>query len=321
MVTKLDKHITDFLEDLELARGRSQKTIRNYDFYLRRFSHWLEENKITSPEKIDQEHIRQYRLYLNRLKDPIRKITLKKNTQNYHLIAVRSFLKFLAKKDIKALAPEKIELAKIPTRIVDFLEGSDLDRLLETPLKADSPRVIQVRDKAILELFFSTGLRVSELTAIRRDLNLEKDEFTVIGKGDKARIAFLSNQAKYWIKEYLKLRRDTNPFMFISHDKAADKREASDTADTGLTPRSVERIIKRYAKLAGINKHVTPHTLRHSYATDLLMNGADIRSVQSMLGHASITTTQIYTHITNDQLREVHKAFHGTRRKKKSRSV
>ncbi len=318
MANKIDQYITQFLEDLELSRGRSDRTIRNYDFYLRRFSKWLSETGTTTPEKINQDHIRNYRLWLNRFRDPIRKINLKKNTQNYHLIAVRSFLKYLSKRDIKALAPEKIELAKTPDRVVDFLDGADLDNLLESPFKTDEPKIIQLRNKAIIELLFATGLRVSELAALKKDLNLIKDEFTVVGKGGKARVVFLSTQAKYWIKEYLKVRKDMNPFLFIGHDKAMKSRITTEHQETGLTPRSIERTIANCAKMVGINKKVTPHTMRHSYATDLLMNGADIRSVQSMLGHSSITTTQIYTHVTNEQLRQVHKAFHGTRRRKKS---
>jgi site-specific recombinase XerD len=313
-MTKIDKYITDFLEDLEVAKGRSDKTIRNYDFYLRRFSGWLAENKILTPEKIDLESIRKFRLFLNRFRDPIRKDTLKKNTQNYHLIAARSFLKYLAKRDVKTLAPEKIELAKMPSRTVDFLEGSDLDLILEQPLKIDAPHIIQLRDKAILEMLFCTGLRVSELAGLKRDLNIEKDEFSIRGKGAKMRIVFISQQARHWVKEYLKMRKDNSSWLFVGHDKASKSRKSED--ELGLTPRSIERIVCKYAKMAGINKKITPHTLRHSFATDLLMNGADIRSVQTLLGHSSITTTQIYTHITNQQLHDVHKAFHGKRRKK-----
>jgi site-specific recombinase XerD len=314
-MNKINQQITKFLEDLEIARGRSDKTIRNYDFYLHRFSKFLEENNITTPEKIDLEAIRKFRLYLNRFRDPIRKDTLKKNTQNYHLISVRAFFKYLAKNDVKTLAPEKIELAKMPSRTVEFLEGSDLDNILEQPLKLDAPSVIKFRDKAILELLFSTGLRVSELASLKRDLNIDKDEFSIRGKGDKMRIVFISQSARHWVKEYLKIRKDANPWLFIGHDKAAKARKGEDVV--GLTPRSIERIVQRYAKLAGINKKITPHTMRHSFATDLLMNGADIRSVQTLLGHSSITTTQIYTHITNQQLRDVHKSFHGKQRKSK----
>lgn len=315
-MAKIDKLITAFLEDLEVARGRSDKTIRNYDFYLKRFYGWLKENNVTDAEDITQELIHKYRLWLNRLKDPIRKITLKKNTQNYHLIALRAFLKFLSKRDVQSLPPEKIDLAKLPNRMVEFVEGSDLANLMEAPLKYNQDKIIQFRDKAILETLFSTGLRVSELAALKRDsINLKKDEFTVRGKGGKTRIVFLSNHARYWLAEYLKLRKDVSEFLFVGHDRALEQREKG-KEDKGISPRSVERIVAKYAKFVGITKVVTPHTLRHSFATDLLINGADIRSVQSMLGHSSITTTQIYTHITDQQLRDVHKAFHDRGRKR-----
>jgi site-specific recombinase XerD len=311
----IDKLITDFLEEMEIAKGRSEKTIRNYDFYLRRFSGWMKENKMDSPDKINLDVIRNYRLWLNRLKDATTREPLKKNTQNYHLIALRTFLKYLAKRDIKSLAPEKIDLARLPERQVTFLEPKDIALILEMPLKvADLEKIIQLRDKAILELLFCGGLRVSELASIKiEEINLQRDEFTVRGKGGKNRVIFLSNQAKYWISQYLKQRKDDHPYLFIGHDRAKKKR---DEDQKGLTPRSIERAVQKYAKLAGINKEVTPHTLRHTFATDLLMNGADIRSVQAMLGHSSITTTQIYTHITDQQLRDVHKAFHGRTRRK-----
>ncbi|HBV57731.1 MAG TPA: site-specific tyrosine recombinase XerD [Candidatus Magasanikbacteria bacterium] len=226
---------------------------------------------------------------------------------------MRSFLKYLAKNDIKAIAPDKIELAKMPSRQIAFLEGSDLERLLGAPLTPQTST--SLRDKAMLELFFSTGLRVSELTNLKKDdINLKKDEFTVKGKGGKWRVVFLSNQAKYWLAKYLEARRDFNPFIFIPLDRAhnqRDKKKMKDKDWEKLTPRSVQRLIKRYSKMAGITKNITPHVLRHSYATDLLQNGADIRSVQEMLGHSSITTTQIYTHVTNKGLAEVFKNFHG----------
>ncbi len=307
MAKKLSSYLRQFLEYLEIEKGRSPMTIRNYEFYLQRFFDWAGDpntNDVTS------EKIRQYRLHLNRLDDG-RGGTLKKTTQNYHLIALRSFLKYLAKLDVPTLAAEKIELAKQGSRDVSFLDASDLSRLLEAPSKSDAPKVIQLRDRSILELFFSTGLRVSELATLKRDMvNLDRDEFTVRGKGDKTRVVFLSHQAKYFLKEYLDLRDDDSPYLFIRHDRAK-----SETKDAGpLTPRSIERLVHRYSVLAGIPKNVTPHTLRHSFATDLLMNGADIRSVQAMLGHSSITTTQIYTHVTNQQLRDVHKAFHAKQR-------
>ena len=313
-MNNLKKLITDFLEYLEIEKGRARATIKNYDFYLQRFTNWAKAKKVTRPEQVKLEIIRQYRLWLNRMKTGDE--TLSKKTQNYHLIALRAFLKYLSRRDIKSLAAEKIELAKTEERAIDFLEGSDLERLLKAPLDIKSPDIIKKRDKAILELFFSTGLRVSELANLKLEqINLDKDEFTVTGKGSKHRVVFLSESAKHWIREYLGKRKDQNEYLFVGHDRAVDARK-KETDEIHLTPRSIQRIIQKYAKLAGITKHVTPHTLRHSYATDLLINGADIRSVQAMLGHSSITTTQIYTHITNKQLREVYKAFHGKQRNK-----
>lgn len=305
----MQQYIRQFLEYLEIEKGRSKKTVDNYKFYLDRFFAW---SKITSPANITSDIVRQYRLWLNRQPESARAEALKKSTQNYHLIALRSFLKYLAKIDVKTMAPEKIELAKMPDRQVDFLDGDDLEKLLEAPLKTADSKIIQLRDKSILEMLFSTGLRVSELSQLKQDnINLKKDEFTIRGKGGKLRIVFLSKQTKYWIEQYLKLRRDTSPALFVRHDKAKGKEEPE-----ALTPRSIQRLIKKYARDVGVTKTVTPHTMRHSFATDLLINGADIRSVQAMLGHASITTTQIYTHITNQQLKEVYQAFHQRKKKK-----
>lgn len=306
--TNLGEHLRRFLEYLEIEKGRSQLTLRNYEFYLQRFIAWAENPK---PEDVTAELVRNYRLYLNRLEDPKRG-PLKKNTQNYHLIALRSFLKYLTRQDVESLAPEKIELARQPSREPSFLEASDLERLLEAPTSGEGDALIRSRDRAILELFFSTGMRVSELAALeRKKINLDRDEFSVRGKGDKLRIVFLSHQARHWIGAYLAQRTDEHPALFVRHDRAKD---ANDEKIGALTPRSIERLVRRYAAAAGIPKKVSPHTLRHSFATDLLMNGADIRSVQSMLGHSSITTTQIYTHVTNQQLKEVHQAFHARRR-------
>lgn len=317
-MSKLSSHLRDFLEYVEVDKGRSPLTVRNYEFYLQRFIAWA---KDPDAEKITSEIIHDFRLYLNRLGNR-GEGTLKKTTQNYHLIALRSFLKFLAKRDIKTMAPEKIELAKQGSREVAFLDATDLERLLAAPEKTDASPILKARDRAILELFFSTGMRVSELANLKRDqVNLKRDEFTVRGKGDKTRVAFLSNQAKHALKTYLDLREsaqggsasggDEAPFLFVRHDRA----KGGEKEPTPITPRSIERLVHHYSIAAGIPKKVTPHTLRHSFATDLLMNGADLRSVQSMLGHASITTTQIYTHITNQQLRDVHEAFHAKRRK------
>ncbi len=306
MPPTLDKRITEFLEYLEIERGRAERTIRNYDFYLRRFCQWA---KHPRPEGISEELVRRYRLWLNRSVPGRAENTLKKNTQNYHLIALRAFLKYLSKRDIASLAPEKIELAKQTTRTVEFLEHDELQRLLAVPTLSDG--TLGRRDRAILELLFSTGLRVSELANLKiEQVNLARDEFTVRGKGDKPRVVFLSGAAKLSLKAYLDKRRDISPYLFVSHDRAKGGRKTSGP----LSPRSIERMIQLHAKAAGIVKKITPHTMRHTFATDLLLSGADIRSVQSLLGHASITTTQIYTHITNKQLKEVHKKFHDKHR-------
>jgi len=307
--TSIGKWIVSFLEYLEIEKNRSALTVRNYAFYLQRFIGWT---GVKKPEDITLPIVKQFRLKLNRELNNGK--PLKKSTQNYHIIALRSFLKYLAKMDVKTLASEKLELAHIGERSVEFLDGDDLDRLLQAPLKSSNKKIIQIRDKAILETLFSTGLRVSELISLKRNsINLKKDEFTVRGKGDKPRIVFLSNHAKHWIGEYLKARDDVEPYLFVAHDRASKAREEEVKP---LSPRSVQRLVEKYSSAAGITKKVTPHTMRHSYATDLLQGGADIRSVQSMLGHSSITTTQIYTHITNQQLRDIHKAFHGKSRDK-----
>lgn len=309
MANQIDKKILDFLEYLEVDKGLAQATITNYGFYLNRFAEFMAERGVTTVEKISKELVHKFRLMLSRSTDRDGE-TLKKNTQNYHLIALRGFLKYLIKNDIKTLEPDKIELAKQEQRQVDFLEGTDLEKLLDAPLNTSQPKIIKLRDKAILELFFSTGLRVSELAKLEQSkINLNKDEFSVRGKGKKVRLVFLSERARDHIKKYLNKRHDTNPHLFIGHDRA------SYGGEEHITPRSIERLVSRYARLAGIMKIVTPHTLRHSYATDLLINGADIRSVQAMLGHSSITTTQVYTHVTDQQLRNVYKTFHGKRRK------
>lgn len=313
---KMNKLITDFLEHLEIERGRSSKTIRNYDFYLCRFCDWAGN---PSPQGITKEKVRKYRLWLNRSVPGRSEETLKKNTQNYHLIALRAFLKYLARRDIKSLAPETIELAKQSTRSVEFLEEDELGRLLNAPMKKHQVKtgqkgwsMVQLRDRAILETLFSTGLRVSEVANLKiEQINLKRDEFTVRGKGDKPRVVFLSDEAKKWIKQYVDKRTDTSPYLFVSHDRAKKGREESGP----ITPRSIERMVKRYARDAGITKRITPHTLRHTFATDMLMAGADIRAVQDLLGHASINTTQIYTHITNKQLKSIHHKYHGKSRK------
>jgi site-specific recombinase XerD len=309
MTTNLEQLKREFLEHVEIEKGNSLKTVNNYDHYINRF---FEFAKISEPKEITDDKIREFRLFLNR--QPGMKTrgqqsnTLKKNTQNYHLIALRSFLKYLMKRGITALSPERIDLAKIKERSLDLISSDELNRLLNAPLtlpSTDKKTDVQkkLRDKAILELFFSTGLRLSELCSLNRDLDLSKDEFSIRGKGEKVRVVFLSDSAKNAIREYLKIRKDMDEPLFIQYSKNGSK-------SNRLTPRSIERIVKYYAIVAGISKKVTPHIIRHSFATDLLSNGADIRSVQMMLGHANIATTQIYTHITDKQLRDVHKKFH-----------
>lgn len=304
MNSPLDKLLKDYLEYLEIEQGRSPRTVRNYEFYLKRFSKWV--GKI-GPRDITPEVLRRYRLWLNRSIEGRDEENLKKSTQNYHLIALRSFLKYLSKRDIASLPPEKVELAKQSQRSVEFLETDELERMLVLPMKLGDS-MIALRDQAILECLFATGLRVSELSNLHIDqINTKKREFTVRGKGDKPRIVFLSEPAAEAIDRYFKKRKDTSPFAFVSHDRAKNGREEAGP----LTPRSIERTVARYAREAGISKKITPHTLRHTFATDLLRSGADIRSVQAMLGHASITTTQIYTHVTDPQLKKIHEKFHG----------
>jgi site-specific recombinase XerD len=294
-----------FLEHLELERGRSVKTIENYDRYLSRY---FQEMKIKKVADISEENIRAFRQWLNR--QPGIDGVMKRRTQNYYLIALRAFLKFLRKRDIESISPERIELAKLPERSLDLISPAELERLLAAT-KGEELR--SLRDRAILELFFSTGLRVSELCSLDSDLDLSRDEFSVRGKGDKVRVVFLSPAAKEAVRAYLKARKDMEEALFVSAS-AIGVKKGDKKVPTRLTPRAIELMIKTYAAKAGITKKVTPHVLRHSFATDLLSNGADIRSVQALLGHASINTTQIYTHVTDAHLREVHKKFHGKNR-------
>ncbi|MCK5122860.1 MAG: tyrosine-type recombinase/integrase [Candidatus Pacebacteria bacterium] len=322
----------EFLEYLEIEKNRSQLTIRNYDHYLNRFLDWA---MIRNPEDITGELVKKFRLYLNRYKDRKEK-NLKKATQDYYIIALRGFLKYLAKQDIETLASEKVELGKTQEREVEFLEADEIKRLLESVktgdgnIEGDIPECRlqyfhRLRDKAILELLFSTGLRVSELANLNREnINLKSGEFSIRGKGGKIRLVFISDSAKDAIIDYLKKRKDIDPALFINFRKKgggycnnenkskknSKKNKAKANQSLRLTVRTIQRIVEKYAVKAGIVKKVTPHTLRHSFATDLLMNGADIRSVQSMLGHSSITTTQIYTHITDKHLKNIHKKFH-----------
>ncbi len=350
---QLPNAIRQFLEYCEVERGRSPATVRMYAFVLERFATFAETKCVRTTDQLTLELIRQFRLWLHRR--PGRKgETLTKGTQALHLVVIRAFLKYLTKRDIPSLAAEKIELPKTEDRQVEFLEPEEVERLLDAPLaqnkesrmknqgksksKAiihDSLFIIHLRDKAILEVLFSTGMRVGELVSLQRDdVNLERDEFAVRGKGGKVRVVFLSPEAKQSLRRYLDARADMSPFLFVRHDRAAalvssrakprdltrGKRAMSEISrfarndergdDQPLTARSVERLVQRYARAAGIMKPVHPHTLRHSFATDLLRGGAQLREVQAMLGHASITTTQIYTHVTEQHLREAHKRFH-----------
>ena len=289
-----------FLEHIEIERGRAVKTIENYDRYLTRFFAW---GAVKTTDDITEEKVREFRLWLNR--QPGTSGAMKRRTQNYYLIAIRAFLKFLRKREVPSISPERIELAKLPERSLDLISNAELERLMDAA-KGTSQRAL--RDRAILELLFSTGLRVSELCSLNSDLDLSRDELSVRGKGDKVRVVFLSPAAKDAVKVYLAKRKDMEEALFVNI--LADEK-VSKKAAKRLSPRSVQNLMKKYAAKAGITKKVTPHVLRHSFATDLLGNGADIRSVQALLGHASINTTQIYTHVTDAHLREVHKKFHG----------
>jgi integrase/recombinase XerD len=290
---------TEYLEYLEIDKNRAQKTIENYDRYLTKFFEWA---KISRPNQITEESVHKFRVFLSRE-------NAGHSTQNYYVIAIRNFLKYLTKKNIPSLAAEKIELAKIKDHTVDFLTPEEVQELIES---ATSESLMAKRDQAIMELFFSSGLRISELTGLDRDkINLKKKEFSVLGKGSKVRIVFISEPAKNALEKYIKKRTDVDPALFIRIVKNLNQKEG-----LRLTPRSVQRIIKKYATRAGIIKKVTPHILRHSFATNLLQNGADIRSVQALLGHSSINTTQIYTHVTNERLKETYEKYHDKEKKK-----
>ncbi|MEI8338954.1 MAG: site-specific tyrosine recombinase/integron integrase [bacterium] len=298
----LEKAKTDFLEYLEIEQNRSQKTIANYDHYITRLLDFAGDIKVSD---IDPELIRKWRLWLNRLGTNTSD-ELGKATQNYHLIALRSFLKFCAKRNIPCMAADKIELARTKRKQVTFLNEEELARLFAEP---DTKTVSGTRDRAILELLFSSGLRVSELVGLDRDhVNLKRREFMVRGKGQKDRPIFISPEASKWVEEYLSKRQDNSKPLLVRY--SGSKKVDNSGNFSRLTARSVQRIVARTALLAGITKKVTPHTLRHSFATDLLMNGADIRSVQAMLGHSNIATTQIYTHVTDPHLKAVHEKFH-----------
>lgn len=298
-----------FLEYTEIEKGRSLKTVENYNRYLTRF---LEYSKAEKPSQITDSVVREFRLWLNRQSTGNNRATgetVGKKTQNYYLIALRAFLKYLARQEIKTLPAERIELAKTSEHSLDLISPTELTRLLEAPKQNNSDNELKtLRDRAILELLFSTGLRVSELCSLTSDIDLHADEFSIRGKGGKIRVVFLSPEAKKTLKEYLSKRKDIDEALFIKLDRNTAK-----TSSLGLTRRSVERIVKHYAIKAGISKKVTPHVIRHVFATDLLQNGADLRSVQALLGHANIGTTQIYTHVSDRHLQEIHKKFHNKR--------
>lgn len=299
VMTEVQKHLKDYLDYLEIEKNRSIKTRENYKRYLESFLNWT---KISSAGEITEDRVRQFRIFLARR-------NIKKVTQNYYVIALRNFLKYLIKRKVNVIAPDQIELPKIPRRQIEIPESGDLERLLKTP---EGASVKSLRDRAILETFFSTGLRLSELCALNRHINLDRGEVSIRGKGDKLRLVFLSPTSKQAIKDYLAKRDDAEEAMFVSYGgnpKAKNKKVLG-----RITPRAIERLVARYARQAGIQGKVTPHTLRHMFATDLLINGADLRSVQEMLGHSNISTTQVYTHLTNKELKEIHRSFHGRRR-------
>lgn len=301
----MDAHVMkrQFLEYIEIERGRAVKTVENYDRYLTRFFEWA---KVKQVSDITEERVREFRLWLNR--QPGTSGAMKRRTQNYYLIALRAYLKFLRKREVPSISPERIELAKLPERSLDLISPAELSRLITSANGTDERTL---RDRAILELFFSTGLRISELCSLNSDIDLSREDLSVRGKGDKVRVVFISPAAKSAIQAYLKSRKDMEEALFVN---ALARGKSGKKKPERLTPRAIQLLIKKYAAKAGITKKVTPHVLRHSFATDLLGNGADIRSVQALLGHASINTTQIYTHVTDAHLREVHKKFHGKSR-------
>ncbi|MBI3046233.1 MAG: tyrosine-type recombinase/integrase [Candidatus Harrisonbacteria bacterium] len=302
-MASIEKSLKDYLDYLEIEKNRSPKTRENYERYLKAFINF---SKIKKPEKITAENIKNFRAHL------ARKENLKKLTQTYYAIAIRNFLKYLIKNDYEVLSPDKIELPKIARRQIDIIEYADLERFLAAPAQNT---LRGLRDRAILEMLFSTGLRISELCNLDRYLNLNRGEITVRGKGEKLRVVFLSDRAKAAIKNWLDKRTDTLEHLFISFSKQTSPL-AQPKVIGKITPRAVQRLVEFYRRKAGIAKNITPHQLRHQFATDLLVNGADLRSVQELLGHSNISTTQIYTHLTNKELREVHKSFHAARRKR-----
>src|SRR4030043_1955760 len=299
--------VDEFLEYLEIEKNLSPLTIRDYRHYLSIFCNWSKKHSpILKPQDITIDLVRKYRVYLAHLNSPNGNLPLKKVTQNYYVIALRSFLRYLIRKDLKVLTPDKIELPKVESRSLKFLDRDQLERLLAQP---DVSAEQGIRDKAIMELLFSTGLRVSELTKLNPDqINLQRKEFGIIGKGGKARVIFVSDRAAIWLEKYQAKRTDKFKPLFVR--TRGNQEPIGNGEKMRLTPRSVQRILEKYVRKARLPVKATPHVLRHSFATDLLSNGADLRSVQELLGHKNVATTQIYTHVTNAQLRDVHKAFH-----------
>jgi len=307
----ISEHTIEFLEYCEVEKGLSNLTLRNYSHYLARFNEWIAKNvkEGLTPEKLTADDIWKYRLYLSRYSDPETKKPLKRITQAYFLVALRAFLRYLAKRDIKTVAVDKIDLPKKEARPLKFLQADQVIKLIDAP---ETDNLAGLRDKTILETLFSTGMRVAELANLNRDqINFNTREIGIIGKGSKPRVVFLSDRAVHWLDEYLRKRTDKEKALFINF-----RGKTPDEGFRRLTPRSIERIVKKYIHKAGIPIEATPHTLRHSFATDLLMGGADLRSVQELLGHANIATTQIYTHVTNKQLKEVYQAFHSGNKEK-----
>lgn len=308
----ITEYLIDFLDFLEIEKGLSSKTQENYSRFLNKFFHWLNDNKLNKlkPSQLTPDHVWKYRVFLSRHIDPISKQPLKKSTQNYYLIALRSLLEFFVEKDIATLSPSKIKLAKDKSeKEVKFLKLEQIEKLLLAP---DVKTQIGLRDRAILETLFSTGLRVAELAALNTDqIKIHagsKDlEIAVVGKGKKVRSVYFSERALHWLKLYLDKRADMDEALFINYKPG----KAKDNVSRRLTTKSIEDIVKKYVLVAGLPVMATPHTIRHSFATDLLANGVDLRLVQEFLGHRNIATTQIYTHVTNKQLRDIHKKMHG----------
>ncbi len=311
----LKEAILRFLEYCELDKNLSLKTVRMYGYYLIFFENWLRKKlkKLNQSidsfnvEKIDENVIREFRLYISHYYKNPYKGQLKRQTQNYFLVALRSFFKFLIRQKLKVVSPEIIDLGKVRDRNIKFLTEDEREKLFKA---VDLNEKTGLRDRTILEVLFSTGLRVSELISLNRDqINIELGEFGVIGKGGKARVVFLSKKAKDWLKKYLDSRKDPYRPVFIRYSGPKPKQELTDEK-LRLSVRSVERLIEKYRKKSGLVHRIGPHVLRHSFATDLLSHGADLRSVQEMLGHKNISTTQIYTHVTNQRLKEIHEKYH-----------